>query len=188
MLLFESIKVVDGAACNLNYHQKRVENSLGFTPSFDIKNLIKTNSKSLQKAKLIYNSSGEVESLEISAYKKRDIKSFRLVESNLEYDKKYLDREEIDGLFAKKGIADEILITQNSLLKDTSIANIALFIDKKWLTPAKPLLKGTTRERLLQEEKIFESMLIVDDLKLCSKIALLNAMVEFYVVEDFRIL
>ena len=37
---------------------------------------------------------------------------------------------------------DEILITRNGLLTDTSIANIALFNGKEWHTPKHPLLKG----------------------------------------------
>lgn len=186
MLLFETIKVEGGEAQNLEYHQKRIESSLGFAPKFDIKSLIKTTNPQIQKAKLIY-SSGGIESIEITPYKKREIKSFKLLESDIEYDKKYLDRKEIDELFSKRGEADEIIITHKGRLKDTSIHNIALFIDGRWLTPAHPLLEGTTRRRLLDKGEIFESELSVEDLKKCSKIALLNSMVGFYVVDEFRI-
>jgi 4-amino-4-deoxychorismate lyase len=188
MLLFETIRVLHGEPKHLEFHQKRIQNSLGFAPKFELETLIKTDSPKLQKAKLIYSGDGEFVKLEMTPYTKRDIKSFKLVLSDMKYEKKYLDRSRIDELFSKKGKADEILITQNSLLKDTSIHNIALLIEDRWLTPAHPLLRGTTRERLLAEGKISESELSIEDLKRCSKIALLNAMVGFYVVDEFRIL
>ena len=41
------------------------------------------------------------------------------------------------------------MIFKNSLLTDSSIANIAIFYNNQWLTPTLPLLKGTTRDRYL---------------------------------------
>jgi len=74
------------------------------------------------------------------------------------------------------------LIVKNSLITDTSIANIAFFDSIRWVTPALPLLKGTTREKLLREGKIFEENIHVDDLERFSKVALMNAMIDFDII------
>ena len=95
-----------------------------------------------------------------------------------------IDRKEIDKLFEKRGKADDILIVKNGFITDTSIANIAFFDGKKWFTPKTCLLRGTTRERLLKEKKIFEKDIRVEDIKRYKKIALLNAMIGFYIVEN----
>ena len=72
----------------------------------------------------------------------------------MNYDLKYFDRKIFDDL--KKNIkADDILIIKNGFITDTSIANILFFDGKKWITPKKPLLKGTVRERLLRMKLIF---------------------------------
>jgi len=79
----------------------------------------------------------------------------------------------------KKGSTDEILIVQNTLITDTSIANIAFFDGERWLTPKEPLLIGTTRARLLDEQKIFEQDINVADLHKFTAFALMNAMIGF---------
>ena len=79
----------------------------------------------------------------------------------------------------KRGEADEIIIIKNGLVTDTSIANIAILHDERWLTPKLPLLEGTTRKRLLNEGKVFESNITPTMLRNADKIALMNAMVDF---------
>jgi len=46
-----------------------------------------------------------------------------------------------------------------------------------------PLLKGTTRARLIDEGKIIEADIKVQDLRTFSKVALLNAMIDFDVLD-----
>ena len=116
-------------------------------------------------------------------YKKREINSLKLVyDDRIDYSLKSTSRDELDALYALRGKCDDILIVKNSLVTDTSIANIAFYDSKKWITPASPLLKGTTRARLLDDGKIFESDVYLDDFKSFSKVALLNAMINFDII------
>ena len=57
-----------------------------------------------------------------------------------------------------------------------------------WFTPRNPLLKGTTRARLLSVGKIVESDIRVQELRSFSQVALLNAMVDFDILERFEFL
>jgi 4-amino-4-deoxychorismate lyase len=77
------------------------------------------------------------------------------------------------------------MIFKNGFLTDTSIANIAIFDGDNWLTPKKPLLEGTTRNRLLENKDIIESNIDLNMLKNAKKIALMNAMIDFDILEDY---
>ncbi|MDQ1268165.1 MAG: 4-amino-4-deoxychorismate lyase, partial [Campylobacterota bacterium] len=85
-------------------------------------------------------------------------------------------------LYAQRGECDDVLIVKNSLISDTTIANIAFFDSRRWVTPRAPLLKGTTRERLLRDGKIFEADIAINDLEKFSHVALMNAMIDFDII------
>jgi len=71
---------------------------------------------------------------------------------------------------------------------DTSIANIAFYDNGMWKTPKNPLLKGTTRARLIDEGKLIEADIRVNELRNFSKVALLNAMIDFDVLQECEFL
>lgn len=126
----------------------------------------------------------EVESIEYFPYHLRRVNSLRLVEGGgVDYRFKWADRSVLDCLFAQRGEADEVLIVQHGLLTDTSIANIALWNGKEWHTPSVPLLRGTHRQRLLEEEVIHERPIEIARLSEYSRIRLFNAMIRFGEVE-----
>ncbi len=77
---------------------------------------------------------------------------------------------------AQKENCDDILIVKNGIITDTSFSNIAFFDGKQWKTPKSPLLKGTCRERLLCEQKIFEKDINLNDLSNYKCYKLINAM------------
>ena len=186
MQFFETIKCDDFEVFNLDYHQKRVASTIGL--NLNLAEYIYPTSSKLLRCKLIYSENG-VEDVQYFEYKKKEIKSFKLVfDDAIDYSKKYLDRSCIDKLCEKKQNADEIIIVKNDLLTDTSIANIAIFDGQNWLTPKIALLEGTTRARLLEEKMIFEKDITVDMLKAAKKIALMNAMIDFDVLEDYSFL
>ncbi len=117
---------------------------------------------------------------------KREIKSFKLIfDDKIEYSKKFLNREKIEELYRKKEEADEIIIIKNSFVSDTSIANIAIFDGTNWLTPKTPLLEGTTRARFLEKGELIEKDITVKMLEEAEKIALMNAMIDFDILEDY---
>ena len=103
--------------------------------------------------------------------------------NDIEYSHKSTCRDEIDELFSQRDECDDILIIKDLLVCDTSIANIAFYRDGSWITPKRPLLKGTTRARLIDEGRIVEADIKVQELREFSKVALLNAMIDFDVLE-----
>jgi len=185
----ETIKSFNGEIFNLFYHQKRYESVLRSLLISDFKNLqdyLNPPTSGLYRCRLVYDKKNI--SVTYHEYKKREVKSLKLVHDNeIEYSKKSTNREILDKLFEKKEDCDEILIVKNSLVTDTSIANIAFYNDGLWFTPKKPLLEGTTRARLLDEGKIIEKDIAVEDLNNYSRVALMNAMIDFDIITKYNL-
>ncbi|MEA3497866.1 MAG: aminotransferase class IV family protein [Campylobacterota bacterium] len=183
---FETIKCEDEEVFNLEYHQKRISRTIA--KNINLGEYIYPPKASLFRCKVIYDKDDIID-ISYFPYIPRQIKSFKIVfDDKIEYRYKSLNRDSIDTLYSKKKSCDEIIIVKNGLVTDTSIANIAIYKDGIWLTPKTPLLLGTTRDRLLDENFIKEADITVDDLKSCKKIAVMNGMVGFKVIEEFDIL
>lgn len=182
---FETIKCEDFEVFNLDYHQKRVANTIGL--NINLQEYINPISEELLRCKLIYDENGVVDVLYFP-YKKREIKSFKIIFDNeIEYSKKYLNRAKLDELYEKRDDCDEVIIINNEIVTDTTIANIAIFYENSWITSKNCLLDGTTRARLLEEKKMFEKDITLDMLKNASKVALMNAMIGFDEIKNFKI-
>lgn len=184
MKYFETIKCEDYEVFNLDFHNFRIAKTIG--KNIDLNEYIYPPNNKLLRCKVVYDDS-EILSVDYFEYKRREIKSFKLLESDIDYSKKYLDRSELDDIFLEKDRADEVIIIKNSLVSDTSIANIAIYDGTNWLTPKEPLLEGTTRRRYIKEAYIIEKDINVDMLMSAKKIALMNAMVDFYEIKEFEI-
>ena len=118
--------------------------------------------------------------VEYFRYQMREVHSLKLVACDeADYQYKSSDRSQLNMLYEQRGKADDVLIVRNGLLTDTSIANVALFDGSEWYTPAYPLLKGTCRQLLLDEQKIRERDIAVTELECYTHIALFNAMIPF---------
>ena len=180
-LFFETIKIEDGKIFNIEYHNQRAFNTIdknfGIKKEIDLKKFINPPKSGLFRCKIVYDK--DILDVKYYPYKPRVIKSLKVVYSNIDYSFKYLNRDELNSLFEKREGCDDILIVKDGLITDTSIANIAFFDRNRWITPRKPLLKGTTRERLLKERKIFEEDIRIEDIKRFKKFAIMNAMVGF---------
>ena len=184
-IYFETIKCEDFEIFNLEYHNKRVANTIGL--NINLQEYIYPPSEELLRCKITYNNY-EVLNVEYFTYTKREIKSFKLIfDDEISYGKKYLNREKLDNLFSKKDSCDEIIIIKNGIITDTSIANIAIFYENNWLTSKNYLLNGTTRNRLLEEKFLIEKDITLEMLKDASKIALMNAMIGFDIKEDYTL-
>ncbi|MCG3657402.1 aminotransferase class IV family protein [Aliarcobacter butzleri] len=182
---FETIKCEDFEVFNLDYHQKRVANTIGL--NINLQEYINPISEELLRCKLIYDENGVVDVLYFP-YKKREIKSFKIIFDNeIEYSKKYLNRAKLDELYEKRDDCDEVIIIKNGIVTDTTIANIAIFYENSWITSKNCLLGGTTRARLLEEKKLLEKDITLDMLKNASKVALMNAMIGFDEIKSFKI-
>lgn len=128
----------------------------------------------IYRCKVVYDR--EIVSVEYLPYVKKEIKKLKPVESDIEYSKKYLDRSEITELLAFANGVDDIIIVKNGLITDTSIANLALLKNGVWITPKKPLLKGTMREKLLTEGLLKEADIPAKNLAEFEAIAVMNAL------------
>jgi 4-amino-4-deoxychorismate lyase len=183
-IYFETIKCDDFKVYNLHYHQIRIARTIGLNISLD--EYIYPPNEDLLKCKVIYNSNGILD-ISFSPYSKKDIKTFKLIYDNtIVYDKKSIDRRLIDK-HKINIIEDEIIFVKNNLITDTSIANIAIYINNQWITPKTPLLKGTTTSRYINNNLIISKDITVKMLLESEKFALLNAMIDFNIIKDYYI-
>ena len=181
----ETIKALDGKLYHLEYHQLRLEKTLGMGTHV-LEELVKPPLDGLYRCRVVYNE--EDIDIEYIKYTKRQVQKLKLLyDDTIVYDKKYEDRDELNTLFSKREKADDILIIKNTLICDTSIANIAFFDGEKWLTPKTPLLEGVTRKRLLESGKLVLKDIRVKDIKRYKKVALMNAMVDFDIITQDNI-
>jgi len=186
MNYFETIKCDDSDVYNIHYHEKRIANTIG--KNINLLEYIYPPNNHLLKCKVIY-SEDEIIDVSFDLYNKRYLKTFKIVvDDTINYKYKYENRKHINSLFSQKDIADEIIIVKNNLITDTTIANIAILIDEQWYTPKTPLLLGTTRQRYIDNGKLKEKDIDTKMFKKATKIALLNAMIDFDVIEDYKIL
>lgn len=184
-IFFETIKCEDYEIFNLEYHQKRVARTIGI--NINLQDYIYPISEELLRCKVVYDKN-EVLDVQYFPYNKREISSFKIIfDDNIDYHKKYLNRDKLDSLFAQRGHCDEIIIVKNGVVTDTSIANIAIFYDGVWTTSKNSLLDGTTKDRLVEEKKLIEKDISLEMLKNSSKIALMNAMIGFDIKDEYYI-
>jgi len=190
MSLFFETMLFDGKKIrNLEFHNQRANKTIRENfkkdSDLDLSTALVIPPKEPCRVKIIY--SDIVQKIEYHPLLQREWKSFKIIDSDIEYPYKYLDRSNIEKLYAKKEDCDEIIIVKDDLLRDSSIANIAIFDGQRWITPKLPLLKGTMRESLLKKQIILEKDVKIEDLNNAKKIALLNAIIGFYIIDDFEI-
>lgn len=83
------------------FMKKRVANTIGL--NFNLQEYIYAPSSKLFRCKLIYDENSILDVLYFP-YEKREIKIFKLIfDDEIEYSKKYLNRQNIDKLFEKRG-------------------------------------------------------------------------------------
>ncbi|MCD4681375.1 MAG: aminotransferase class IV family protein [Bacteroidales bacterium] len=184
-LLFETIKIDNSKACNIEYHNERLNRSrralFSSEDPIDLAMLIivPENMRSgVVRCRVAYED--EIRKVEYFPYQPRKIRSLKLIEcDDIDYSFKFDDRTKLNELLKQKGNADDILIVKNKFITDTSFSNIVFHDGKKWITPSTPLLQGTKRTQLLKEKIIKEDEIKVSDLRNFSKAVLINAMVGF---------
>jgi 4-amino-4-deoxychorismate lyase len=182
----ETIKSLDGELFHLEYHQWRLERALDTKDTHNLNALLSPPKKGLYRCRVVYNHNGIC--VEYIPYFKHQIHSLKLVYNDtIEYEKKYENRDSLNALFKQKERADDIIIIKNSLITDTSIANIAFYDGEIWVTPKSPLLEGTTRKRFLDLGKIVERDIRVEEISSFKKLALMNAMIDFDIIAEENI-
>ena len=186
MICFGTIKVKNGKLLNLEYHQKRIDYTrefFGFTKQLDLKKYDFDLAKHGQyRLRIDYDE--EIKGFTCKAFTCREFTKFRVVESDIKYDYKYTNRDKLDAL---KTDETEIIIVKDGYIRDTTVANIALYINGYWLTPKKPLLKGTTRARLIDDGFLKCANLTIEDLKKAENFAIMNALIDFKIIQKAEI-
>ncbi len=182
-LLIETISCIDGKLQNLFWHTLRVNKSRSIlfntTNKLSIERTPLPNfvRKGKWKCRILYDE--RINGISFEPYIPKEVKSLKLIESNIKYCHKYQDRSAIDALFAQKGDADEIIIIKEGLVTDTSIANILLFDGRNWVTPDAPLLEGIMRAQLISKKVVKPKKIKASDLLQYKKIMLVNALNPF---------
>lgn len=183
---FETIRYYNGIAAHLSFHQQRVDRTFlkyNTSPILQLNqlNMLQEAKKQqvddsiVYKCKISYDLSGNY-SMYFSPYTIRNIQTFTFVDINLqEYDVKFTDRMWINDALSK-ATTDEVIFTRNKLIKDASYANLVLFDGATWYTPRQPLLAGTKRALLIQENIIQEKDIYIDQFNNYSGLKFINAM------------
>lgn len=180
--MLETLKLHNGSFPDIVYHNRRLNKArkelFGCTNIIDIAEQItipEDIGQGIYKCTLTYNTS--IVKTNIELYKKREMKSLKIVHADdIEYSHKYADRSVLNKCLALKDNCDEIVLVKNGMVTDTSFSNIVFYDGAKWFTPKNPLLKGTKRERLLDEGRIEEENISMDEIKDFEKAALINCM------------
>jgi len=185
--LLETIKIEDGQVANIEWHNKRCNQSrlelFKTNQIIDLITVINPPQKGLYRCRILYNE--EIKSIDYIPYKAKKITSLKIIQSQINYAYKFDDREELNKLSIEK--YDEIIIEKNGFLTDTTIANIAFYTKEGWITPKTPLLKGTVRAKLLHENFLIEKNIRKEEITNFSHFALMNAMIGFQIQKNVTI-
>jgi 4-amino-4-deoxychorismate lyase len=112
----------------------------------------------------------------------RIFETFCCVDMQTQYRYKYANRSALNALIPPN--VDDVIFTCNGELRDTSIANIALYVEGQWITPNIPLLEGTTRARLLASGMLKTAILTTSSLQKAQKFAIMNALLGFHILKN----
>jgi 4-amino-4-deoxychorismate lyase len=190
---FESIRVKDGIAENLGFHQLRVNKTL---KAFDVSQhsiVLATivqelvlPAEGLFKLKISYDLNGNHQSA-FTLYKYKRIQNFALVDIKGQlYNYKFSNRDWINEMLTQSG-QDEIIMHDGGLIKDCSYTNIVFFDGEDWFTPAAPLLEGTQRAKLINEGVIQPKALYVQDIPNFKQFKCINAMMHWDTAVEYEI-
>lgn len=181
--LFESIRVEGGNVHLLQYHQKRLERSYLYMfkkkCAWQLNSMIPELPKEGSfKLRFLYNK--DRFTFELLPYTSRKIERLKLIEiDSYSYDHKFTDRSGLDNAYKLRGDCDDVLLTKNGFLTDTSYCNILLFDGTKWVTPEKPLFEGVQREFLIDQQRVIPMQIHVNDLSDFISFQLINALNPF---------
>lgn len=179
----------DGKPLHLEWHQRRVKTTLShFFPATIPEGIPDLNEiliqceippEGLYRCRVIYDL--HTLSIEFYTYTPRVINSLRFIEvpEGYDYSFKFADRKVLEDLYTQRGDADDILLTRNGWITDTSIANVAFRKSDRWYTPSRPLLAGTSWKRLVAGGVLIPRPIHQDDIWRYDAFKIFNAMNDF---------
>ena len=180
-MLLETLQLRNGVWQNLPWHEARLNHSgreaFGWQTHLTLVQHLAVppgHEAGIFRGRLLADASGVV-SVTLMPYIQKSIGRLALAERpDLTYPHKWADRRAFAALLTEHPTADEVIITHNGYLTDTTIANIALFDGWQWVTPARPLLPGTRRAQLVGAGQLTEAAIHVRDLPDFQSVCLIN--------------
>lgn len=174
-IILEPFCLIETAIDDWQNHTKRMKKSaheLGFRWNEKIEDL-KIPKDKILRVLLHKNGEFEVEYKEINEIKSNKIKSTRKINSS----NPFLYHKTTIRQKAPEDVFDDISINEKGELCEGTFTNIALEIDSKLYTPPAScgLLAGTYRQKLIDEGKIIEKILYLDDLKRAKRVFCFNS-------------
>jgi 4-amino-4-deoxychorismate lyase len=182
-LLFETIRIENGIIMHPGEHEKRMFDSrvalFGLNDHLRLSEVISIPVEfgtGIVRCRVDYGK--DIEDVKFTKYKLKPLKRFRIIiNDKIKYPFKFSDRSELEFLFPENTDVDEIIIVKNGMITDTSISNLIFLDGNCWITPARPLLKGTCRERMIREGKVKEQYISLRDIGSFSGFKVINAMI-----------
>lgn len=190
-LFIETISVEGGRIPLAPYHLRRVRETLGGAPSFlsspaDLDRIARAlrPGPGQYKLRLLYSREG-IEDASLAPYS-FDIGRVRhlrplLIPADYRYDRKYADRQLLDRVAASLPDSQTVaLLVQEGRVTDTTFTNVCFreCAGGEWVTPSRPLLRGTRRQQYLDEGRIRPAEVTLEALLAgrWSEAALINAL------------
>ncbi|MCB2221629.1 MAG: aminotransferase class IV family protein [Bacteroidetes bacterium] len=191
--LFETIKVEKRKLQHLPFHSARMNRArkalFGIDEKIDLNQIIQIPeqlSNDIYKCRVTYDR--EISKIEFEKHIPRVVETLKIItSSDIDYPHKYLNRQHLKELYERRENCDDVLIIKDGFVTDTSFSNIIFWDGEQWITPATPLLKGTTRERLIQTGRISARKISNDDLKAFTKARIINALTDFEDKQDVKL-
>jgi 4-amino-4-deoxychorismate lyase len=182
-LLFETIRIENGILMYPKEHEKRMFYSrsvlFGMKDPFFLHQIISIPREfkvGIVRCRVDYGI--KIEAITFKHYTMKPLKKIQVVvNEEIRYPFKFSDRSALESLLLERNNADEIILVQNGLITDTSFSNLIFYNGLNWITPSNPLLNGTCRNRLINEEKIMERKISLEDIKSFMGFKIINAMI-----------
>ncbi len=180
----ETVRFENRLPLHIFYHNGRLNDTRRhFYPGLqdidldDIFEDVKIPDNGRYKCRVLYGE--RIDAVEVEAYTPRSIGCLKAVEApDAEYTYKYSDRSALQELRAQSGECEDIIITQNGYVTDTSFSNIACLKNGEWYTPSTFLLNGTMRQMLLDQGQLRETEMTKEQLPEYEKVSLINTMLD----------
>ncbi|MBQ8052120.1 MAG: aminodeoxychorismate synthase component I [Bacteroidaceae bacterium] len=184
LLFLETIRAEAGRYHNLDLHDLRLNDTARrhFTDwePLRLRALLPPppSGEGRTRVRVIYGQGG-IREVTTSPYQPRILRRLHLRPADhIDYAHKYLDRRALDHLRQSLPPDEDILLVRDGLLTDASFANVALWDGHEWHTPARPLLEGTMRRRLIADGRLRPLDITPAMLPRYRRIALINAMLD----------
>ncbi len=179
-MLFETCLVVEGEVQNRSDHNERVSRSSRALWDREIILPWEVLEAELPKEgqtrlRVEYDITGVIR-VDSRPYFQSVMSTIKLFETYLEYPYKFSDRTELESIFKHRGIAHDVLMVIDGLVADTTMANVAMFDGKEWLTPCRPLLQGTCRARMLRQGLLKEYDISENMIRNAQSVVVMNAL------------